>query len=131
MRVPAFLFFIFIFSTTAFAQQKNESTNPEAASRKVLLQEMVKQERGDITFMEASSKEDGSVILGYSSGTVAICNENRACIEFSGTPKVPVQQIVASRNDASEIIWVSYRQGAIYRCIDGQCSKSVWHKTHP
>ncbi len=130
MRAPAFLLFVFLFSATSLAQQINETTGPEAASRKALLQELVKQERGDITVMEASSKKDGSVILGYSSGVVSVCNENPPCFEFAGTPNTPVQQIVASRNGASEVIWVSYRQGAIYRCDDGQCRKSVGHETH-
>lgn len=129
MRATAFLFFILIFSVAAFSQEQGEPTSPEAQSRKALLQEMVKQDRGDITAMEASSKEDGSVILGYASGSVSVCSENQPCIEFAGTPSVPVQQIVASRNGASEIIWVSYRQGAIYRCTNKQCSKSVWHET--
>jgi hypothetical protein len=130
MRATAFLFFILIFPATAFAQQQGESTSAQASNRKALLQEMVKQDRGDITAMEASSKEDGSVILGYSSGAVSVCNENKPCTEFAGTPNVPVQKIAASRNGASEIIWASYRQGAIYRCINNQCSKSVWHGTH-
>ncbi len=110
--------------------EDGESINQEASSRKALLQEMVKQDRGDISVMEASTKEDGSVILGYTSGAVSICSGNRPCTEFAGTPSVPVQRIAASRNGASEIIWVSYRQGAIYRCINSQCSKPVWHETH-
>ena len=126
MRATAFLFFILMFPLAVFAQ--GESTGPESSSRKALLQKMVTQERGEITAMEASTKEDGSVILGYTSGFVSICNGNQPCTEFAGTPNVPVLQIIASRNGASEIIWVSYRQGAIYRCINAQCSKSAWHE---
>jgi hypothetical protein len=130
MHATALSFFILLFSATAFAQEQGESSSTEASSRKALLQEMVKQDRGDITAMEASTKEDGSVILGYTSGAVSICNENQPCTEFAGTPSVPVLQIVASRKGASEIIWVSYRQGAIYRCTNSRCSKSVWHETN-
>ena len=130
MRIVALSFFIPIFAVAAFAQDKSGPTSPEASTRKALLQEMVNQDRGDITVMEASSKEDGSVILGYSSGAVSICSENRPCTEFAGTPNVPVQRIAASRNGASEIIWVSYRQGAIYRCVNSQCSKSGRLETH-
>jgi hypothetical protein len=130
MRIAALSFFISIFAVATFAQEQGERTSPEASSRKALLQEMVKQDRGDITAMEASSIEDGSVIIGYTSGAVSICSERQSCTVFAGTPSVPVQGIAASRNGTSEIIWVSYRQGAIYRCTNSQCSKSVWHETH-
>lgn len=130
MRATVFLSFILIFPVASFAQERGASTDPETSNRKARLQEMVKQDRGDITAMEASSKEDGSVLLGYTSGAVSICNMNQPCIEFTGTPGVSVQQIVASRDGASEVIWVSYRQGAIYRCTNNRCSKSVSHQTH-
>ena len=130
MRTTAFLCFILIFSATAHSQEQGEPSSPETSSRKALLQEMVKQDRGDIAVMEASTKEDGSVILGYTSGAVSICSERQSCTVFAGTPSVPVQGKAASRNGTSEIIWVSYRQGAIYRCTNSQCSKSVWHETH-
>ena len=128
MPAIANIFFILMFPVAVFAQ--GEFTSPESSGREALLQKMVTQERGEITAMEASTKEDGSVILGYTSGFVSICNGNQPCTEFAGTPNVPVLQIIASSNGASEIIWVSYRQGAIYRCINAQCSKSTWHETY-
>ena len=106
-----------------FAQEQEESTQTPAASRKALLKDFVVQNRGEITVIEPSSKEDGGVIIGYSSGVVLSCNSAQDCIEFSGIPNISVEHIAASKRGADEIIWVTYRQGALYQCEGSACIK--------
>jgi hypothetical protein len=122
--------FFFAFTVAAFAQDQGESSTTEPPNRKALLKELVVQDRGEVTAIESSSKEDGSVVIGYVSGTVLICYGNQGCKEFGGTPSAPVEQIAVSKSGASEIIWVTYRQGALYRCANNQCSKFIWHDAY-
>ncbi|MEH6569013.1 MAG: hypothetical protein V7709_08065 [Halioglobus sp.] len=111
----------------AFAQDQNDATTAESQRRKALLKEFVVQDRGEVTAIEPSSKNDGSVVIGYASGAVLICYDNQNCKEFGSTPNTPVQQIAVSKNGESEIIWVTYRQGAIYRCASDLCTKNLWN----
>ena len=106
-----------------FAQDQEESSPTPSSNRKTLLRELVAQDRGEITAIEPSSKEDGSVIIGYSSGVVLICKSDQDCREFDGTPNVSVEHIAVSKRGAYEIIWVTYRQGALYQCEDNSCIK--------
>ena len=124
---PAALSSIFIaFTVAALAQDPSAAATTEPENRKTLIRELVAQDRGEVTAIEPSSKEDGSVVIGYSSGAVLICNGNQSCRKFGGTPSVSVEHIAVSRDGASEIIWVTYRQGALYQCANNQCGKFMW-----
>ena len=124
-RTTLLLVFCFL-AVGASAQDQSGSTTTESQRRKALLREFAVQERGDITAVEPSSRDDGSVVIGYTSGSVLICYGDQNCREFGGTPNAPVEQIAVSKNEDSEIIWVSYRQGAIYRCAKDLCTKNLW-----
>ena len=107
----------------AFAQDHGESSPTPSSNRKTLLRDFAAQNRGDITAIEPSSKDDGGVIVGYSSGVVAKCMSDQDCRVFDGTPNVSVEHIAVSKRGVDEIIWVTYRQGALYRCEDNSCIK--------
>lgn len=130
MSVVAHSIILFAFTIAAFAQDQGEATPAEPPSRKALLKELAAQDHGEVTAIEPSSKEDGSVIIGYTSGTVLACRGNHVCRKFGGTPNAPVEQIAVSKSEASEIIWVTYGQGALYRCADNLCKKFTWPDTH-
>lgn len=124
--IRTFLSITLITFCTSLSAQNQEETFPGTSSdRKALLKDFVTQDRGEITSMEASAGDDGGVITGYSSGAVLRCDSSQACMEFSGTPNVPVQQIAVSKQGASEIVWVTYRQGALYQCVNKSCNKLV------
>jgi hypothetical protein len=106
-----------------FAQDQGESSPTPSSNRKSLLKDLAAQNRGDITAIEPSSKDDGGVIVGYSSGVVLNCISDQDCRKFDGTPNVAVEHIAVSKRGASEIIWVTYRQGALYQCEDNSCIK--------
>jgi hypothetical protein len=98
----------------------------EAPTREALLKAAVARDRGEITAMEPSSREGGGVIIGHSSGAVLNCYRDRSCREFLGTPNTTVGHIAVSRQDDAEVVWVSYPQGALYRCIGNRCEKFLW-----
>ena len=106
-----------------FAQDHGESSATPSSNRKALLRDLAAQNRGDITAIEPSSKDDGGVIVGYSSGVVANCMIDQDCTVFDGTPNVSVEHIAVSKRGVYEIVWVTYRQGALYRCEDNSCIK--------
>ena len=106
-----------------FAQDQGESSPNPSSNRKTLLRDLVAQDRGEITAIEPSSKDDGGVIIGYSSGVVLNCKSDQDCREFDGTPSVSVEHIAVSKRGAYEIVWVTYRQGALYQCEDNSCIK--------
>ena len=118
---------LFVVLTTvpnlALAQNTSESSAKAASDRDARIRQLVAQDRGDITSIEPSSTQNGGVIVGYSSGAVISCKADQTCNEFTGTPNVAVEQLAVSRQGASEIVWVSYRQGALYQCTDGSCQK--------
>ena len=87
---------------------------------------MVARDRGEITAIEPLSKEGGGVIIGYSSGALLNCYGDQSCQEFAGTPNTAVEHIAISNRGASEIIWVTYRQGALYQCANYHCKKFKW-----
>ena len=127
MRLAALSFIFFVFTVSALAQDTSGVANTEPTSREALLRQLVAQDHGEVTAIEPSSKEDGSVVIGYASGAVLICDGNQSCRKFGGTPSVSVEHIAASRNGVSEVIWVTYRQGALYQCANYQCGKFIWH----
>ena len=96
------------------------------ATREALLKAAVARDRGEITAMEPASGGGQGVIIGYSSGAVLNCYGDHSCREFAGTPNAGVEHIAVSRQAASEVVWVSYPQGAIYQCIGYRCEKFVW-----
>ena len=115
------------FAVGAFAQSQGDPTTTESDRRKALLKEFVVQDRGEVTIIEPSSRDDGSVVIGYASGAVLICYDNQSCKEFGSTPNTAVEKIAVSKKGVSEIIWVTYRQGAIYRCAGDLCTKNLWN----
>ena len=127
MRAAALSFIVFAFTASALAQDQSGAATTEPNSRKALLRELVAQDHGEVTAIEPSSKEDGSVVIGYASGAVLICDDNESCKKFGGTPSVSVEHIAVSKKGASEIIWVTYRQRALYQCANNQCRKFMWH----
>jgi hypothetical protein len=127
MRPAALFFIVFAFTVSALAQDPSGAATTDSNGRKALIRELVAQDHGEITALEPSSKEYGSVVIGYASGAVLICHDNQSCRKFGGTPSVSVEHIAVSRNGVSEIIWVSYRQGALYQCANNQCGKFMWH----
>lgn len=94
-----------------------------AAARKALLREWVSQDSGEITALEPSVAQAGGVVVGYSSGAVSRCDADRRCLEYSGTPDVAVERIAVSALDASDVVWVGYRQGALYQCTGAVCTR--------
>lgn len=117
---------IFAFSAAAMAQDFKGTSNQNPSSRESLLKQMVAQDHGEITAIEPLSKEGGGVIIGYSSGAVLNCYGDQSCQEFAGTPSAAVEHIAVSNRGASEIIWVTYRQGALYQCVNFRCEKFKW-----
>lgn len=114
------------FAIGVYAQGQSDSYTADPDRRKALLREFAVQERGEITVIEPSTNADGSVVIGYASGAVLICFDNETCSEFGNTPNAPVEQIAISKKGDSEIIWATYRQGAVYRCTDDICNKQLW-----
>lgn len=114
---------VFFVCAVALAQDQGEASPTPPADRKALLKDLVARDRGEITAIEPSSKNDGSVIIGYSSGAILICKSAQVCKEFDDTPSVPVEHIAVSKRGADETIWVTYRQGALYQCQDNSCIK--------
>jgi hypothetical protein len=43
--------------------------------------------------------------------------------EFSDTPPITVRSIAATGNGPLEVIYLSYVQGALYRCIENRCAR--------
>ncbi len=102
----------------------------DAPSREELLKAAVSRERGDVAAMEASGRDGGGVYIGHASGAVLNCVGADTCTEFGGTPKLAIRRMAVSTEGRREILWVSYRHGAIYRCVDRQCTKVNWNAPH-
>lgn len=115
--------YLIVLCAASVAQDSGEPSSTASSDRKTILRELVVQDRGEITAIEPSSKDDGSVIVGYSSGVVLTCEIEQECRPFHGTPNVSVEHIAVSRRGVSEIVWVTYRQGALYLCVDSSCVK--------
>ncbi len=126
MRPAALSSIIFAFTVAALAQDQSGAATAEPKSRNTLIRELVAQDRGAITAMEPSSKEGQGVVIGYSSGAIFNCHGKHSCKEFRGTPNTAVENIAISKRGKSEVIWVSYGQGALYQCVDNRCNKFVW-----
>jgi hypothetical protein len=66
---------------------------------------------------------------------IALCADSFAQDQEESTPtsssdrKTLLRDLVAhiavSKRGASEIVWVTYRQGALYRCVDNTCIKFI------
>lgn len=125
MQRVVFFFVIITAMTNVSAQDPGNASSAEASSRKSLLKNMVAQDRGEITAIEPSSKEGGGVFIGYQSGTVMNCHADQSCREFGGTPAAPVERLAVSLRAGGEIVWVTFRQGALYQCTGGQCKKFI------
>lgn len=115
-------FLMLVPASFATAELQDKEVSPDDR-RRARIQELVRQEKGEVTAMEASARDDGSVFVGFASGSVVHCPATGACDEFAGTPNVAVQHIAVARDGASQVVWVAYRQGALYRCRDRDCEK--------
>jgi hypothetical protein len=130
----ALLFLIMVFPASSLAQ---DSTHAEATpdrdtllktavNRDALLKAAVSRDRGRVTAMEAFGAPGNGVAVGYSSGAVLNCRGENQCVEYSGTPSAPVEHLAVSGQEGSEVIWVAYGQGSLYRCVGRICSRFVW-----
>ena len=68
--------------------------------------------------------------MGYASGAVWSCAAAGPCHEFGGTPNAPVRRIAVSGSGGREVVWVAYKQGALYRCEEQVCVKSARIEAH-
>ena len=118
--IRTFLLSILIAVSSVSFSQDRETTSSE---REALLKKLVAQNSGEITAIEPSSMQDGSVIVGFSSGTVLICSRTQDCQQFANTPSVAVEQLAVSKQGTTEVVWVTYRQGALYQCTQMRCEK--------
>jgi hypothetical protein len=110
-------------SSVSFSQDREKPAQTTSSEREALLKKLVAQNSGEITAIEASSMQDGSVIVGFSSGTVLICSRTKDCHQFANTPSVAVEQLAVSKQGTTVVVWVTYRQGALYQCIERRCEK--------
>ncbi len=104
----------------AFAQ---DAASP---GRDALLKAAVARDRGSITALEAFGDAGQSVVVGYASGAVLVCQGENNCTEFGGTSNTAVEHLAVSGNGASAVVWASYAQGALYRCSKATCRKFLW-----
>ena len=110
----------------AFAQEPPSASAPASkSSRDALIRSALARDHGEITAMEASLSDGGGVFLGYSSGAVVNCRSNAGCRAFDGTPSSAVTgavlNISVSRDGGTDIAWVAYPHGVVYRCVDTLC----------
>ena len=125
-RISIMFFFLLAVGGSTALVSNNVYSAAEAPTREALLKAAVARDRGDVTAMESASRTGQGVIIGHSSGAVLNCYGEDSCREFFGTPNAAVTHIAVSRQGSSEVIWVSYPQGALYRCIGNQCEKFLW-----
>ena len=130
MRHSVFWVITLILINGALAQDKRQ-TNADASDREALLKAAIARDRGEISALEPSAGEVQGVIIGYSSGAVLHCYGTQSCMEFGGTPHANVEHIAISSQEGAEVIWVSYAQGALYKCTGVTCRKFVWDGEQP
>ena len=127
MRPVAIMLFVLASAGgAALAGNNQKPTITEAPTREALLKAAVARDRGDITAMEPASREGQGVFIGHSSGALLHCYGDHICSEFLGTPNAAVEHIAVTLQGTAEVVWISYPQGAIYRCIDNRCEKFLW-----
>jgi len=134
MRLARFFCLVAVAGSSAFGQGQGSLSAPaNEDSREALIKRSLARDRGEITVMEASSRDGGGVIIGYSSGAILNCYGNESCREFEGTPSSTitgaVREIVISRRGDQEIIWAAYPHGVFYQCIHGACREFTWSGT--
>lgn len=121
MRYTFSLLIVAVVSSNALAQ----GAPATQSSRDALIRSALARDHGEITAMEASLRDGGGVIIGYSSGAVVNCRGEEGCKAFDGTPSSAVtgavQGLGLSRSSGAEIVWVAYPHGVIYRCVDHFC----------
>lgn len=120
------LFLTLTFGHHAIADNNLQGEKTGTSNREALLKAAVARDRGEITAMEPSSQASGGVIIGYSSGAVLNCYGDHSCTEFGGTPSAAVERIAVTKQAQSEVIWVSYPHGGLYRCMRKECNKFLW-----
>ena len=114
---------LFVFCSASFAQDSEKSLQTTSSEREAMLRDLVAQNSGEITAIEPSSKQDGGVIVGFSSGAVFSCSRSKDCHKFGNTPSVSVENLAVSKQGTTEVVWVTYRQGALYQCTERRCQK--------
>lgn len=123
----ALFFSIFAaFCVSAFAQEQPGSVAATSkSSRDAVIKSALARDRGEITAMEAAHSDGGGVFIGYSSGAVVKCRSKAGCKAFDGTPSSAVtgavQGISVSHSGGTDIAWVAYPHGVVYRCVDSFC----------
>ncbi len=104
---------------------KTAGTTAGEDSRKALIKSALGRERGAITSMEPSTRDEGGVILGYSSGAVVYCHGEYRCRPFEQTPdaavSTPVTAISVSGRGSAEVVWVAYPNAVLYQCSNFVC----------
>lgn len=126
MRLYLLYLIALIATLPAFAQDQGTDRIADTPDREALLRAAVSRDRGEITAMEPLPREGQGVIVGYSSGAVLNCHGESSCREFGGTPNAAVGHLAVSKDGASEVIWVAYPHGALYRCSLSRCDKFLW-----
>lgn len=120
---PFFILALLAVSAAAGAQQAGSSASED--SRKALIKSALGRERGAITAMEPSTRDEGGVILGYSSGAVIYCHGEFRCRAFEQTPdaavSTPVTAISVSGRGSAEVAWVAYPNAVLYQCSNFIC----------
>ncbi len=130
----ALLFLIMAFHASSPAQESTHAGGTSdrdallkaAVNRDALLKAAVSRDRGRVTAMEAFGAPGNGVAVGYSSGAVLNCRGENQCVEYGGTPNASVEHLAVSGQEGSEVIWVAYGQGSLYRCVGRICSRFVW-----
>lgn len=113
-----------LFMTTAITPSLAQDT--ASPNRDALLKAAVARDRGSITALESFGDARHRVVVGYASGAVLVCHGESSCAEFGGTPNTAVEHLAVSGNDDAAVVWVSYAQGALYRCSKATCKKFLW-----
>jgi len=123
-----FVLLLLAAGTAASGQASGADTAGTTASedsRKALIKSALGRERGAITAIEPSTRDEGGVILGYSSGAVIYCHGENRCRPFEQTPdaavSTPVTAIAVSGRGSAEVAWVAYPNAVLYQCSNFIC----------
>lgn len=103
------------------------STSVTKNTRDAVIRSALARDHGEITAMEAALVDGGGIFIGYSSGAVAHCRDEGGCKTLDGTPSSAITgaalNISISRSGNTEVAWVAYPHGVLYRCAGDLCSE--------
>jgi len=114
------------FASNAFAQEPPDAVEATSkSSRDAVIKRALARDHGEITATEAAHSDGGGVFIGYSSGAVVRCQSHAGCRALGGTPSSAVTgavlDISVSHSGGTDIAWVAYPHGVVYRCVDALC----------